>query len=159
MALIFTGNTKCRICGEVLQEDDDICGFPAFLSNPKDVLYFFSDGAFHRSCAEKHPLGRKVMEIVEEVTQTPPAEKICEISGKPVDTIENFMYFGVLTSDEKEELYKFNFVTLNKRYLSQWKRREEFIRVATKFRDEGKWQEHSEELRYFDKLIEEVAYA
>jgi hypothetical protein len=51
MALIFPGKTQCPLCGNSLQQGDDIVSFPAFLP-AGHALAIFSDAGFHRSCYE-----------------------------------------------------------------------------------------------------------
>jgi hypothetical protein len=51
MAIIILGKSRCPICGELLQEGDEITGLPAIsdLANP---LYPYFDAGFHKSCFE-----------------------------------------------------------------------------------------------------------
>lgn len=49
MALVIRGSTQCILCGRVINAEDQIVGFPAFLS-PKDPLRRYSDAAFHDAC-------------------------------------------------------------------------------------------------------------
>lgn len=49
MALVIPGQTKCSICGEVIRENDEVVGFPAFLSRGHR-LHRFSDSVFHKRC-------------------------------------------------------------------------------------------------------------
>jgi hypothetical protein len=56
MALFFSGKTTCLLCGEILQTETEILGFPAFI--PKShSLSEYSEGVFHRNCYENW--GRK----------------------------------------------------------------------------------------------------
>lgn len=49
MALIFPGKTTCSLCGEIVRNEDDVIGFPAFI--PKTHrLHQFSEGVFHKTC-------------------------------------------------------------------------------------------------------------
>jgi hypothetical protein len=52
MALVIIGESKCALCGEVLQNQQRIIGFPAFIADRGDPLYRYSDSAMHRSCFE-----------------------------------------------------------------------------------------------------------
>jgi hypothetical protein len=56
MALIILGKTPCPLCGEPINETDEMVGFPAFISNQLDPLFPFSDAAFHADCFLRHPL-------------------------------------------------------------------------------------------------------
>ena len=51
MAIIIEGKSCCSICGNVLQKDDDIIGFTAFLG-PEHRFWKYSDSGMHKSCFE-----------------------------------------------------------------------------------------------------------
>jgi len=54
MAIVISGKTKCVICAAVIEEGDEIVGFPAFL--PKEhELWQYSDAAFHKLCFQAWP--------------------------------------------------------------------------------------------------------
>jgi hypothetical protein len=50
MALIITGETECAICGAVIQASDEAFGTAAFISDPSDRFYQYSDAPFHKRC-------------------------------------------------------------------------------------------------------------
>lgn len=54
MAVIVRGKSRCRLCGRILEEDDEIVGFPAFLP-PGHELSIFSEAAFHVRCFTADP--------------------------------------------------------------------------------------------------------
>ena len=54
MALVFPGKTTCGICDQVIQDDDEIVAFPAFL-RPDHKFWKYSDGAFHDHCFNESP--------------------------------------------------------------------------------------------------------
>ena len=49
MALVIVGTSRCALCDGVLQNDQDVTAFPAFLP-PKHRLWRYSDAAFHARC-------------------------------------------------------------------------------------------------------------
>lgn len=51
MAIIIIGLTKCAICDNVISDEDDCLGFPAFLQSDHK-LWRYSDSGFHTSCFE-----------------------------------------------------------------------------------------------------------
>lgn len=54
MALIIRGKSKCPLCNQILDDNDHITAYPAFL--PADHRFGkFSDAAFHTICFEKDP--------------------------------------------------------------------------------------------------------
>ncbi|HEX4519554.1 MAG TPA: hypothetical protein VH063_08255 [Gaiellaceae bacterium] len=50
MALILRGKSKCAVCGQTIQADDEATGLPHFADGPADVHWRFSDAPFHLSC-------------------------------------------------------------------------------------------------------------
>ena len=52
MALFFSGETPCSICGYVISEGDDFVGTTHFISDDSDPLWKFSDSVMHRQCYE-----------------------------------------------------------------------------------------------------------
>jgi hypothetical protein len=50
MALIFAGESRCPICGEVINQDDEIVATSHFIGDDTDPLWRFSDAAIHRHC-------------------------------------------------------------------------------------------------------------
>ena len=54
MAIVLSGKSTCLICGKVLELEDEIKGFPAFLKRTHR-LYRYSDSAMHRSCYDACP--------------------------------------------------------------------------------------------------------
>jgi hypothetical protein len=54
MAIFISGKSTCRICGQVLLQDQEKVGFTHFL--PKSHKWWeYSDGVFHRACFESWP--------------------------------------------------------------------------------------------------------
>lgn len=58
----------------------------------------------------------------------------------------------MLSSDQNEDLSKFNFLTLNKDNIDKWNQKDAFVSTARKFNQEGKW-EGLTEFNYLDYLI------
>jgi len=54
MAMIIPGQSKCQLCNQTLEKNDELKAYPAFL--PYDHRFGkFSDAAFHKKCAEADP--------------------------------------------------------------------------------------------------------
>lgn len=54
MAMIILGKSCCPLCKKILEKNDELKAYPAFL--PYDHRFGkFSDAAFHKSCAEADP--------------------------------------------------------------------------------------------------------
>lgn len=56
MALIFPGKTTCALCQRIIETEDEVIGFPAFLPS-EHRFYRYSDAAFHRQCFQEWPDG------------------------------------------------------------------------------------------------------
>lgn len=61
MALIARGSTCCAICGEVLQDGDEVVGLPHFAADAGDPHWRYSDAGFHARCWDDLPV-RQVIE-------------------------------------------------------------------------------------------------
>jgi hypothetical protein len=61
MALIFSGMTKCGICGHTIEQVEDVVAFSHFLE-PEDPLFRYSDAAFHAACFATDP-NRQELEL------------------------------------------------------------------------------------------------
>jgi hypothetical protein len=79
MALVFRGKTTCMICGEVLQQDDDIGATTAFIADKSDPLWRYSDAAFHRSCFSSWPLRQEFEAIYAAALEETKVTRIEEI--------------------------------------------------------------------------------
>jgi hypothetical protein len=63
MALIIIGETKCAICGNVLEEGQDITGLPA-ASHYTHPLYKYFDTGFHLKCFENWDKKDEIKKII-----------------------------------------------------------------------------------------------
>jgi hypothetical protein len=146
----------CSLCGKELRESEEVFVFPAFVPNTKDPLYQFNDSAFHIECLKRHPLGDEAIRLANQfIVRTRPANRICKAGGNVIQKPDDYIFFDLLTSDQHEDLYEFNFTTLDKGNLGKWEDRSRFVTIATKFRDEGKWGDGST-YRYLDSLIKRI---
>jgi len=113
-------------------------------------MSIFSDNGVHNDCLNKHPFGKMALLYREKYH-----EYIETLRLKTIEDAKKSIPFGLLTSDHKESLSKFNFLTLSKDDLKNWKQKDEFINIARKFNQEGKW-EGLAEYNHLDYLINEV---
>lgn len=156
MAILFTNVTPCPICSRKLKEEEQVWLFPAFVPNAKDPLYPFNDAAFHLSCLKEHVLGNKALELADQfILKTRPENRICSVGGNGIQKPEDYLFIGLLTSNNKEELYACNFTTLDRNNLEKWTDRDRFVTLAFRFRDEDQWGDLSTG-NYLDSLIESI---
>lgn len=141
MALVFESFTPCVLCNEVVDASRQYIAFPPFIGNTKDPLYIFSDNVAHESCLNNHPYGPQAFACLDAYDACHPSRGfVCSIDGEPITDPHNFLSFGLLTSDPEEELYRFNFLTINKMNANDWPERDAFVRIAQAFLDAGKWE-------------------
>ena len=50
MAILILGKTECSICGQTLNEGDDIVSTQHFIHDQEHPLWRYSDSGMHRSC-------------------------------------------------------------------------------------------------------------
>lgn len=156
MAIIFQNQSECSICRALLYNHQNIIMFPAFISNTKDPVYLFNDAGVHYSCLEKHSLRSKVSAFLEKVTfKTRPENRICDIGGNIIDLPENYLFISLLTSDETDELYSFNFMNIDIRNLSKWVDKQNFVDAIEQFLKDEKW-EASGPFNYLEYVLEKV---
>lgn len=142
MALIFIGQSKCPICQQTLKEGDKITGFPAFISNYKDPLYFFNDNGFHEACVPKHAQGPLAVQLKNAfLEETDPQSRQCLVSGKPVPQFDKYFCTGLLTSDQESPLFQYNFLSFDRSHIAEWPSRPELLQALVELKEQGKWDD------------------
>lgn len=157
MAIVINAQSKCPLCNQIIVENEKIILFPPFVQNMKDSFYLFNDRGVHRTCLFKHPLGEQALLYLDEIIfKTRPENRRCDIGGNMIESIDNYLFIDLLTSDENEALYEFNFMTLDKRNISQWIDRFLFLNLASQFYEENKWESLTE-FHYLKYLIASIS--
>ena len=152
MALIFLGKSTCPICHNILHQGEDVRGFPSLTGNIKDKLYIFSDKGCHQKCVDAHPFGKMAWDFADEAHKKF-MEKKWWAGGNVITDYRNFYGLGMLTSDETEELFQYNFLTLDVNNIATWKDKEHFLNVAKKFIDERKWQDWNPDYNFWERVF------
>jgi len=70
--------------------------------------------------------------------------------------MEDFFGLPLLTSDRLEPLFKYNFLTLDKNNIANWKEKEHFIATVSNFIAAGKWLDLTEEYKFWDGVMREI---
>jgi len=154
MALIFENQSKCPLCIRVLNNEKAYIEIPSLTTNTKDRLYIFSDNGVHIDCLSKNKLKGILFTQLSEYNDNLLLEGArCIIDGKIIDNPRDVLNLGLLTSDKNEKLFKYNFVTIKKANIKEWKDRDEFIDLLNYFMSQGKWKSFSE-FNYLEYLIE-----
>ena len=141
-----------------ITDKENAFSFPPFIQNTKDIFYQFSDSSFHITCLKNHMLGEKAIEFSEKYfLNTKPENRKCIVDKKIIKDYDDYIFIDLLTSNISDKLYKFNFTTLNKNNLNRWTDRENFVFLAKRFINEGRWGDFSS-YKYLDKLINLVVH-
>ena len=53
--MIALGHSRCALCGKVLEEGQEIMGFPAFASIENPEFHRFNDRGAHETCFKQWP--------------------------------------------------------------------------------------------------------
>lgn len=128
--------TTCPLCGEVIKEGQEYTGFPPLTGNELDELHIFSDAGVHLSCLRQHPSCEKAEKYRELATEN---NHRCNICGEIIERPDEYVGFGILTSDPGELLHDFNFFRLHRKHLPDWPDRQRFLALAATFLQQGKW--------------------
>lgn len=156
MAIIFEDSSICPLCNKVLTKMEEYLLFPPFTGNKKEPLFIFNDGGVHVKCLNEHPLGKDALLYLEMYHNNRNAVHFgIGTNGQFIKERKNRLSWTLLTSDPNEDLFKFNFYIVDETRLSEWVEREEFIKVARRFNQEGKW-EGLTEFNLLDFLIDFV---
>ena len=141
MAIIIEQQSKCPVCNTSLDKDKEYVLVPPLISNTKDDLFIFSDAGVHIECLNKNKLKNKLLQHINLYDEhMPPSKLRCIVDGKTVDNPKDLLFFGLLTSDEKEELYYFNYLSLNLKDINKWKDYNSFLSISEQFISEKKWE-------------------
>jgi hypothetical protein len=159
MALFIEGKSECPICGKPINKKEKRISFPAFVANAKDPLYIFNDETCHQVCVENHKLGHKAVEMADRFLKIfSPENRKCTIGGNAILSYDNFIGSSLLTSDETEELFEFNFMLFDKNNVSKWNKLNSFLEAASKFKNENKWGDLPG-YNYLDILVDSIKKA
>lgn len=153
MALFLAETSACPLCKQIISDHEEQYAFPAFVPNSIDPLQLVNDATCHLKCLKVHENGRKAMDLaalfLEKIS---PGNRICAVGGNRIENPADYIFIDLLTSDENDPLFEYNFLTFDKNNLIRWKEREKFIKELQAFRDSGKWVDTSS-YHYLDRLI------
>ncbi len=131
MAIIIRGKTVCKLCGNVIQEDQNVLSYPEFTYSDIDPLAVFSGGVFHQDCVIQHELKEKLFERFKKIEEGY-FSKICVISNEKLNLSnvhhpDNHIYLGHLVDDKSSPLFRYNYCHINKRYFEFWDEKSDFL--------------------------------
>lgn len=144
MALLILGKTNCPICGTVMQDGQRTVGFPPFVGNELDPLYFFHDSAFHEECFRRHPLAETVTFFLREMqAKTAPKNRGCIVCMKPINDPDDYFTLGHLVSDTSHVLFPYNYAQFHYSCLPQWQQRVYVKNLLSGLQASGRWKGES----------------
>jgi hypothetical protein len=145
---IFLGVSKCPICEDILDNRGEFLLYPNITTNKKEDLFLFSDRGIHLKCLNEHPLKEKAMFFLKKYNDFFLAYQQ-RANPREIITI------GLLTSDETEPLYKYNFTLLEKNS-QQWGNKQDIIQNIHKFINSNKWESLNPDYNYLLNLIDRI---
>ena len=140
MALYIEGLSTCRICEKVIENAEVLFSVPAiWIVNESDPLFPFSDSVLHKDCIINHPLGDKLMALIDDWSaNTGPGKRKCSVSQKEVMDPDDYFQIGYLTYDKNNPLSQYNFMHFHKSLLMEWEDREKFLELLVSAQVLGK---------------------
>jgi hypothetical protein len=141
MVLINRGKTLCSICNQVITQQDDLVGVPAFCGNEADRLFVFNDAAFHKRCFEQHPDSHEIMRRVDEqFRRAGPGKHQCFICKETILTPDNYVHLHFLVEAAQHPLFQFNYAQFHKSCLANWSGTSRLIDLIEDLDRSGTWR-------------------
>ncbi len=155
MAITIYNMMVCELCNSKLDDKREIYSFPAFVANADDPVFKYNDKSYHMDCLNNEEGQRAVFLVDECYFYTSPLNRVCEAGGNIITNPDDYLFLPLLTSNKEEALYKFNFLTFDKKNIKNWNKRVEFLSIAEQFKKEGKWVDLSD-FKFLDYLINSI---
>ena len=141
MALLLRGNSKCPICSNVIQQEDDVTVFPHFILNQADALFPLSDAACHSNCVNSDAVGRQMLVATRGYYAcTGPGKRICVVCENEVSDPDDYLLIGYLGRSTGDALGRFEYTHLHRSHIHEWKQVDEFLSLAKKAINSDQWQ-------------------
>ncbi len=155
---VFIKDTEgiCSICSKKMC-DTEMYSFPAFVPNLKDELSVFNDCLVHNSCLLNSGKGKKAIKLVNDfLFKIKPENRICIVDDKRIENPDDYIFIDLLSSKEDSDLYKYNFVTINRKNLKYWDEREKLIDLIFEIIKLNTWEDSSS-FDYLKHLIKKLS--
>lgn len=136
MAIVFENITKCPLCNDILSTEKEYIMTPNLITNQLDEFSLLSDVGIHTECLDRSPLKSRLIKFIDQYENS--LKEIRRLADKynPREIIN----FNLLSSNESEPLYKYNYFVIPRQNLTEWNEYEDFIEHANAFLSEGKWK-------------------
>ncbi|KFF03857.1 hypothetical protein [Chryseobacterium luteum] len=149
MAIILENTSRCPLCNNILDDSKEYILTPPLISNELDELFKLSDSGIHLECLNKSDLNNKLFKYLELYGQFSKKMRSLILENDPKDVIG----FNLLSSDEVEDINKYNYFIILKQDISKWRDLEDFNFIANDFLNRNKWKGISQ-FNYLKNLLE-----
>lgn len=151
MAILIKGMT-CPLCNQLIAGNQAYRTFPHFVANANDPLFALTDAGVHISCFNRWPYNEKFLYHLEKSQR----QLTLVTTHYSAAEVRDIIFWGLLTSDELDPLYAFNYIVLHKSEVPSWAQRERFMQVAGAYLDAGKWGSLSENYNVLKIHLDDV---
>jgi hypothetical protein len=142
MALLFSGKTKCQLCGKVIYKGQDFVAFSPFVGNGLDPLWMFNDAPFHAECFNEHPLAQKANTRHAEIRERQGlGNRYCVVCKGEILDPDDYFAVGHLVEDVLDPLYLYNYTQAHRTHLSLWAELPYFYELLVELKESGAWSE------------------
>lgn len=151
---IIVGQSKCTICGNVIDNVNNAYSIPNFIPNSLDKAYWLNDGTAHKNCLKNEPQADAIIALAEKFWfKVSPQNRTSDVTGKRITNKENYFFLDLLSSIPENDLYPYNLTTLQVDELVEWDKREQLLQLLKNAKNNGEWIELNGTTDYLDRVI------
>ncbi len=137
---LFVDGMNCSLCTKPMRKSaDKLIAFGPFIANPADPLFRLSDGIFHDDCARRDFPLDEALRWHDKVRAIKPADRICVVCGELIRNPDDYFGTGILSRDDSDPLYAFNFIHLHRTHAGGWPRLGAFVESMQEAHATGRW--------------------
>ena len=139
MVIVIMGTTECRLCRQVLDEDDDIVCLPPIFFNRRHPAYEVSDAAVHRGCLLDRSYGAAALAKLAVFARRQEQPKVCAVCGDPLRDPDDYFSIGPLSDHPDEPIARFDWFQAHLHCLPGWAGREDLVSTLEDTIESGTW--------------------
>ena len=141
MAIVIPGKTRCAICNQIIEADDEIVAFSPFIPNKLDPLWIFNDAAAHAQCFWQHPLAAEADRRWNELQSS--YQRMCCVCCEKIDAPDDYYQIPHLTDDRDLPLWQYQYNEFHRSHLSDWNEIAEFRELLETLEEDPSWSPES----------------
>lgn len=151
---LFVRGSKCKFCGSAMNRRSEVLIFPHMTNNTSEPLAAFNSSAFHTKCVLAHPWGKTAIRQKQYINDSlsPATPRWCALCNGRIIGHDKQVGTGILTLDEKQPLFRFNWLTAHKKCLTHWHELPDLISELENYLEEGQWKDYHPEYRVLESL-------